>query len=378
MNITKYVKKFGSYTFIERRFSDVDSLIFAELAYINFHLLVDESHPEIVIKNITNKQFSDFKLFEGSVDAKRNKKLLILMAASKRYQDIIIRDIEYSFSKDNDNQFYAFTIVLPTGNLYVAFRGTDTSLVGWKEDFLIAVYDKIKAQVQAEKYANRVLANNKARFYIGGHSKGGHLAFYAALNLNEEYDTRFIGAYSFDGPGFRDGITNFKAYERNHSRLIKYRTYNNMIGSVYEDVNHYKVVYSNGILGGHDPFFWQIVSSTGRFRMARDVSNSSRKFRNKLNGWLDGLNIHDKFLFIEAFFTVFDGNDTIYDLFKNLPRNIINLRKALSVFSVEEQTRLKNIFRTFIAMLLSEKSMRKVSRKEQNKNEVSSTEEDNN
>lgn len=375
MNIIGFIKKYGNRTFREMRLGDVDALIFSELAYVNFELIMEENETEKRFSNMKEDKLNDKNVYEGSVDAKKNKTLLNLLVKSNRYKNVIVRDVVKRQSKDDENQFYVVTFVLPNGNLFISYRGTDTSLIGWKEDFLLTVYDKIKAQIQAEKYlASEMEKFPNHRFYLGGHSKGGNLAFYAALTIPDNLVHCLIGSYSFDGPGFKDGIKGFRSYNAVKEKLIKYRTFNNVIGAAFTDVDNYRVVYSIGILGGHDSFGWRINKKTGHFRIARDISNRSKIFTGRIMRWLESLSKQDRLLTVEAFFRIFDGNDTIYDLFHNFLRNVRTARKTLSVFPEEDRARLKEIMRAFFGFLFREKRMRKISKKEMRKNEIKGNE----
>ena len=375
MNIIGYAKKYKNTSFRDLRITDVDALIFSELSYINFDLLLKEGKEEIRFGDITDEMLSNKAVFEGSVDAKPNRKLLAILIKTLRYQDVVVKYIENRFSQEEENQFYALTFVLPGGNLFVTYRGTDTTLIGWKEDFMMSVYDRVKAQVQAEKYIMKVTSMNpKKRFYLAGHSKGGNLAFYAALNLPEELTYHLIGAYSFDGPGFKSGIKNYSAYEEVKGRLIKFLTFNNVIGSVFSDVDRYRVVYSNGILGGHDPFGWQISNKTGRFRLARDVSLASKSLNNKFMLWIDSLSITDRMLTVEAFFRIFDNNITIYDLFKNLMKNLVTAKKSLEVYNEDDRNTLRTNIQSLFMIFFNEKKIRRTRKKEMKQTELKGNE----
>ena len=365
MNIIGYAKKYGKYSFADNRFTDVDALIFAELSYINFELFFKEGMTSLKLSELTDDDFKNKAAFQDSVDARPNKKLLKILSSSVRYKDVIVQDIVNKYSHEEENQFYVLTFVLPNNNIYISYRGTDTTLIGWKEDFLLSVYDKIKAQIQAERYAIKELDKFEARrFYLGGHSKGGNLAFYAALNLPDDLAYRLIGSYSFDGPGFKQGIEGFKSYERVKHKLIKFRTFNNVIGSLFTDVSNYKVVYSMGILGGHDAFGWNIVSKSGFFRFARDVSFASKTLNNKFMLWLDSLSIQERMLAVEAFFRIFDKNETIYDLFRNIWRNLFVAKRSLGVYTNEERQSLKQTFKNLFGFMFNEKKMRKLKKKD--------------
>ena len=346
MNINGYINKFGEKTFNEVPFNDVDALILSELSYINIDLLFDEGNNSVCLKDIDINKLTK-EVFYGSVDYAFNKTMLKRMITSKRYQDIICKDVVQYFSIENVNQFYALTIVLPNNDIFISYRGTDITLIGWKEDFLITYQQTITAQKQAFEYAKDILSKCDNRFYLGGHSKGGNLAFYSALNLDESYDQRFIGAYSFDGPGFADGIKHYESYQRVKRRLFKFLTYFDVIGSVFSDVKRHKVVHSTGLLfGGHDPFFWQIDFRTGDFAYAKEVASASRAMNKNFARWLNSLTYEDRELATKVLFEIFHER-TVFDLLKNFGKDIVLSRKVLADYSKEDQDKLKNIIKNF-------------------------------
>lgn len=352
MNINGFIKYHKDESFNELPFSYVDGLILSELSYVNLDLLFKKKQKELRLGDISSDELTK-KIFEGSVDASRNKIMLHNMITSKRYQDIIIKNVKRYFSKENYNQFLAFTAVLPNKRLFISYRGTDTTLIGWREDFLLLYKKGILSQEQALKYARYVLRDNKMKFYLGGHSKGGNLAFYTALNLSKEYTSRLIEAYSYDGPGFREGIKDFPSYKLVIKKMIKFRTYNNVIGSIFNNMDKYKVVYSPGLLlGGHDPFYWQINKEHNDFKYAKDTSKLSKKYSARCMNWLESLTLEDRELAADALFTVFDKNDTIYDLLRNFIKNLSKLNKSLEKFSEEQRDKLRVILRRFFRFLV--------------------------
>lgn len=351
MNINGYIKKYGTKSFKEQPFNDVDALILAELSYVNIDMLIPQGKHKIRIKDINPKAMTK-QVFIDSVDFAYNKTMLKYMMASKRFGNCVIKDIERRFSKQDINQFFAINIVLPTDEVFLSFRGTDITLIGWKEDFLLTYQSTFLSQIQALEYAEKVLSKCENKFYLGGHSKGGNLAFYAALHFDEKYEDRFIDAFSFDGPGFREGISHLKTYETRIDKMIKYRTYNDVIGSFYNNMEKYKTVHSTGLLfGGHDPFFWQI-DMKGDFMLAKDISSGSKKYSKRVMDWLGTLSFEDKALATDALFEVFKENETVFDLARNVGKNIAQHKKAVARYSVDEQDRLKVILKTLFKYIV--------------------------
>ena len=204
MNIIDYLKKYKDVTLEELEFNEVDSLILSELSYMNFNLYVPRlcDNSFIKISDIKVKNYEKFSY--GSVDHKNNVKLFDLLKTSERFKDLQVGLYKEGLaSKVNrkNKQFFALSYILPNNTLYIAFRGTDITINGWKEDFHLCLLDTIPSQDEALKYTKNVLRKVKLPFYLGGHSKGGNLANYSALNLNSRrFEKRLIKSYSlYDG-----------------------------------------------------------------------------------------------------------------------------------------------------------------------------------
>lgn len=363
MNIIGYIKQNKEVSYLELPFNDVDGLVFSELAYINFDLLVKDK-KELKLSTIKDEELTD-EVFEGSVDYKKNKLMLKLMIDAPRYRDIKIHNIQRAFSHQVANQFLAMTLVLPDNTLFLSYRGTDTTLIGWKEDMYLAFKTTILSQEQALKYAEEELKEVDTPFILGGHSKGGNLAFYTAFNLSKDKVTNLIKAYSYDGPGFKDGIKDFPNYDEVINKLVKFKTYNDVVGNFFANLKKYKVVRSPGLLlGGHDPFYWQIVASNDDFKYAKDISKASKKYSKRVMRWIDSLTYEDRELATDALFTVFGKNATVYDLYKNFIKNLRDLKKTIKKYNKEERKRLKAILKRLFGFIFNTKKTRKIKKQQ--------------
>ena len=350
-DLNEYVKNLGNKTFDEMPFSDVDSLVFSELAYVNMDYLFSEGIDKITLGDIPLSRLTN-DIFEGSVDYKENKKMLIDMIKSDRFKDIVVKRPVRIFSSENINQFFAMTLVFPDGTKYLAFRGTDTTFVGWNEDFLMAYQKCILSQLQALEFAREELKDDDCNYYLGGHSKGGNLAFYVALSIDKKNLDNLIKAYSFDGPGFKDGITHFPNYDLVIDRLFKFRTFHNFVGGLFNNMEKYTVVYSNGVLlGGHDPFYW-FIKEDGTFETRKDISKMARYSLDRFSDFVDNVSDKDKMLVTDVLFTIVEDNKTIYDYIKHLPRNLMSIKKKLDHYSKEDKKRLWNLITTLLSYFL--------------------------
>ena len=363
MNINGYIKQNRDKSYKRLRFNDVDGLIFSEMSYINFDLMM--GNKKVLKLNDIHRAMMTPEVFEGSVDANKNKLMLRMMRHSKRYSEIKVRYVKRFFDGEDANQFLALTLELPDGTLFISFRGTDTTLIGWKEDAFLTFRDTIRAQEQALSYTRLALRGRNEKFILGGHSKGGNLAFYTALNLKGEKVNNLIKAYSYDGPGFKNGITKYPNYRKVVNKLIKFKTYNDVIGSFFSNLKKYKVVHSPGLLfGGHDPFYWQVIAKNNDFFYAKDVSLASKKYSKRVMKWVESLTYDDRKLATEALFDVFATNTTIYDLFRHWLKNLMDIKKTLKDYTEEEKEKLKAIIRRLFGFLLNSTKVKDIKKKQ--------------
>lgn len=364
MNIIGYVKKYKNKSFEELPFNDIDSLIFSEIAYINF----DEVAPKgkfIKLKNLEVKNPKSF--YYGSVDYKQNRTLLRLMKNSKRYEDLKIGNAVNVFLKGEfKEQFFAITIIFPNKDVYISYRGTDITLLGWEEDFSMIYKDAFPSQLRAISYFNDSVKYITNNFYLGGHSKGGNLSFHVAVNMDKEYNHKLIKAYSFDGPGTKFDLESFPNYKGVKTKFQKFLTSNDIVGVIYNKIDKCKVVFATGLLlGGHDPFTWKIKNSKPEFLIIKDRTAFSKNHEEAITKWLSHMSNEDKELACKIVFTFFSDSKTVYDLIGNVIHNLaIKRSKMFKGLTKEEKDRAKIIFSKLLKYYMKSYSPFKPRKKE--------------
>ena len=331
MYLNSYIREFGKYSFKERPFNDVDALVLAEISYLNLDLVLNKNEDgSILLKDIDLTNIDE--LVKQQSDTAKNKVMLPLLMKSKRFKDLIIKDVYFSNNNHDVCQFYAMTIFFED-KYFVSFRGTDLTLRGWKEDLLMTYRKVIPGQSAAKKYINEITNKYPEKYYIGGHSKGGNLAVYAAFTTSLENQKRLINIYSFDGPGFNDEET-LKEIEESpiYHRIIKYVPKEAVVGILLKHTKIAKIIDAQSVgVFQHDPFNWKITEE-GKFKIIPRRATISYISEKSLNNWLDNLSTHDLALLTDLFFNSFEdlGIDLIYikdhwwESFKKV-RNYFNL-----------------------------------------------------
>ena len=346
MNIISYVRAFGHKSFSELPFNNIDGLILSQMSYINFHLISAES-GFIKFKSLKNNPMLNNKeLYFGSVDAKDNEKIFKLLIKCRRFRNVQFGYPRADFDEKTHKQFYAVTFLMPHNIGFISFRGTDITMVGWREDFYIAYRDTIPGQEDAVEYIKTVTKLFQGNFYVGGHSKGGNLSIYACLNMYKKLCPRLINVFSYDGPGFKNTIKEHPHYDLIKPKVVKFLTSNDMIGVIYNNVDNAKVVYSNGILlGGHDPFRWMVDFTKIDFVYAKDRSFMSKKYEEALMSWLTTVDEQDKRLAVHVIFEMLGDSKNVYDLLLKSGRLIINGKKTWDEYTPQQRMKARETFK---------------------------------
>lgn len=299
-------------TFAEHPFHEVDSLVLSQFSYIHLGNLIAPPTEGSEKKPLTLQQlyraecFAHF--FADQPDAAKNRRLLSACAASPRFRDIGIAYYEQDFDETREKQFCAMTFFLNADTSYLAFRGTDATLVGWKEDLNMAFLTPVPSQEAALSYVHTVSKLVRGRLLLGGHSKGGNLAVYAAMMSPPRLQNRIAGIYSHDGPGFRDNVFSSAGYLRISDRIHKTLPQSSLVGMLLEHQEDYAIVESSevGILQ-HNPYSWIVQNSS--FVRLNTLTTGADYLNRTLSDWLTGLANEQREQFVDALYSVISATD---------------------------------------------------------------------
>lgn len=354
-NIIQYVKEFGNITFKEKPINDVDSLALTQFSYLKFDYLVpdvDSDGKFISVLEILRHPNHD-SLFADERYREDNTALIVAMAKSKRFRNIKLNYHENIIDAEKETQFSAVTLFLPDHTVYVAFRGTDETIVGWKEDFNMAFSEPVPAQIMSEKYLKHVTRKFEGPFYVGGHSKGGNLAVYAAMNCTEEVQQRILKIYSLDGPGFRPEVLERMDYTKIESRVHKILPHSSLVGMLLQYQENYEVVQSHALgLLQHNPYTWSIRD--GEFVKAKDVYRK-RKLKNEvLNKWILSLEEEQLHLFVDTLYQVASASevDTLVEFGADWKKCCIAIINAVKEIDEDTRKMLWEIIKSLIEIRL--------------------------
>lgn len=307
--IIDYLKKYGEHSFAEVPMNDVDSLALCQLSYLKFDGMVPEVRQNS--RSVTLEELAvheDYeKLFADERFEKSNRALFEGMLAGRRFHNLRMNCYINLIEKEWETQFSAITFLLDDGTLYIAFRGTDETIVGWKEDFNMAFLSPVPGQAYSVKYLNMVTGRLHKPFYIGGHSKGGNLAVYSAMRCAPEVQDRILKVYSMDGPGFRPEVLTECGYDKIADKVVKILPHSSLIGMLFETDIHYRVVESRTFgLAQHDPFSWLVKD--GRFVEVDGIYEGAQRMNNAINEWILSLDETQLRTFVDTLYQIISAS----------------------------------------------------------------------
>ena len=299
-NILDYITWRGDLPFAAAPFNEVDGLILAQLSMLRWE---NGLAPGASSKVRDLLEPMGRQPVSVGFTAENDMKLLELACRSARFGEIALCDYAHAFDEDAGMQFAAVTLRLDDGTAYVSFRGTDSTLVGWKEDCNMAFSKPVPAQEAARAYLEAAAERYPGGLRVGGHSKGGNLAMYAAACAGEAARDRLIAVYNNDGPGLSDRMNAHDLYRRIAGRLRSFVPQGSIVGMLLQHPDEYTVVRSRsvGILQ-HDPYSWQVEGPA--FVRMPGLSRDSARFDAAFRQWLSGMDEADRGLLIDTLFNV--------------------------------------------------------------------------
>ncbi len=309
-NIIEYALCNAHKDFKALPFNKVDGLIFAQLAYLDFDTFVPDK--QLFARGITfsriNEQDDFENLFPLERTARKNLLLFNAMAYSKRYGKIRINYHENIFDSDKKVQFSATTFLFPNGDACVSFRGTDSTITGWRENFDMLYNNVVPAQTLSAKYLNTVAPKIRGKITVVGHSKGGNLAIYAGTMCSPKTKEKIIEIQSFDSPGFtEDFITSIK-YLETESRILKFVPEQSMIGMLLNDTASYRIVKSDGEgFHQHDPFLWIVEDND--FVTGEKIDSKARFVNSTFKEWVNNFTPLQRELFVDSMFDIIEATN---------------------------------------------------------------------
>lgn len=350
--IFDYLDQVAYDSIYDRPFNELDLLILTEITYLPFDQIVsDQLSPDCDCRLLEAAEQVPHDL--SMLVTKNRLKLLEQAAATTRFKNIKLMGYVNDVDPDIQKQFSAMIFKLTPDTYILTYRGTDDSIIGWKEDFHMTYMEQVPAQKTAVSYLRKALDTLPGNFILTGHSKGGNLASYAASQIEPDYQERIQSIYSYDAPGLNHSVIASPGYQAISSKIKRYIPQGSIVGMMLEMPKQAQIVKSTAISGiaQHDTFSWQIDNHA--FVLLDTLNPDSLQTDKTLKNWVDSVSDEELKDFFDLFFgLILDaGITSINDLAKleNFDK-IISFFKNAQALSDEERDMLIRLAKLLVDM----------------------------
>lgn len=345
-NIMDYISWRGDLSFEQSQFNEVDNLILACFSYVNLDGIPAVTKQKgIGLKKLTEEfmKLHTMKELEADKSFIRLAPFMMMeMAKSVRFGKCVVRNYVNDIVTEAEQQFAAMEIVLEDGTSYVSFRGTDDTIIGWKEDFNLST-GVVPAQKRAIEYLQKISEHTDGMLRVGGHSKGGNLAIYGSVMCKSAHE-KILEIYSNDGPGFSREFQELPETKEMMPKIIRIIPEYSIIGTILEHEKEPVIVASSskGLLQ-HDGFSWEVQ---GPALVRRDSLNKTAlRFIEILHKWIDGMDMEQKRLLIEDLFATLQasGYENLSEVQSGGLKSLAAMVKRVEKFAPESRGMMQEL-----------------------------------
>lgn len=376
-NIYDYLKWRGDLLMTVDPFNDIDALILSELVYVEFldtvpSFLSNQSRSlqdvakDFFLKNDESVLMNRFSFIKESIN------LLKVLSTCQRFKNIKLSNYVNELNFNDAKQFAAITYQLEDDSIFVAYRGTDDTILGWKEDFLMTYKYPVQSQIQAATYLKSIIEHfyqskisliisehkfsnifkrrlKKPIIRIGGHSKGGNLAVFAASTIDDKDAQKIIQIYNYDGPGFPEEMIQHTNYKMIVDKIKKFIPENSVFGIMLENLETVKIIKSNAKgLMQHNGFTWQIIGKD--FDTVDKLSKESMALSDAFKSWLEKVDLKTRESAIKAIFTILESANikTVDDFTEKSFSHLVTALKEFKNLQNDTRDAIIHFFKTLL------------------------------
>ena len=326
-------------------FNEVDNVIFSYLSYIDFRDLKEDWKEFFDLKDLFLDFCEKYSLEEikaAGQFTERAPLLLKEMMEGERFSATKVGYYAEDFDKDKVKQFAALVFLLPDGRNYISFRGTDKTITGWKEDFLLSCQSETAGAKEAVEYFNKIAPVLEGELILGGHSKGGNFAMYAAAFCEAEYKERIVQVYNNDGPGFREEVIQTPEFQEILPKISTIAPQSSIIGQLLSNPAKQHVIHSTakGILQ-HDAMTWEAEKDT---LVSSELDELSEYTKTTLGSWLETMDDETRESLCTTAFSLIEStkSETFIEFSGNLMKNMETICKEMGTLPEDKKKEIMN------------------------------------
>lgn len=334
-------------------FNYADALILAELAYVDFAGIVPGpgesagAQPCVSIDTAARefwKRHTPEEIEKSEVLFRRAPLLLRKLCSGARFGGMNLAGYINRVSAQKNEQIAALIFYLEDGSAYAAFRGTDDTVIGWKEDFSFSFRKETSGQTSAAGYLTDVFGKSEVqRIRVGGHSKGGNFSVYASAFCGAEVRSRITDIYTFDGPGLLEEVTTTQEYREILPRVHSIVPEESLFGLLLDCGYYHKVVESSAKgIWQHDPLTWKVMRN--RFVEAEGISEGSLVLVRAVESWIRGMSLEERREVVDLLFSLIEdsGYENVSEIRADQFLGIPELLRTYREMDASEKEILRN------------------------------------
>jgi hypothetical protein len=309
-DILDYLDWRGDLDFKAAPFCELDNLVFSVFSYLPLDAAVAEAGARLLKMGEAAEAILGQDSVPDYLFPKSDPLFLERVKKSRRFYNVEIAAFVNHIDEAAETQFSACLFRFEKKRAYAAFRGTDKTLTGWKENFNMA-FQKIPAHRAAVEWLEKAAVpavGCHTRLLVGGHSKGGNLAVFAAATSQPRLQKRIEAIYNNDGPGFSPGFLSSKGYLNIRERILSFIPQQSIVGLIFDLDAPKTVIQSNetGVMQ-HNPYSWQALGTS--LIVMDGITKESRFFRQAMNDWISSLSLDERRDFVDALYTLLRSTD---------------------------------------------------------------------
>ena len=336
-NVMDYLDWRGDVTLEQSPFNEIDALILTQFVYLPFEGIISmdfdnkmtiETAGEEFLEVYKNGEDENLTLLVNNI-----RKIMCKMMKTERFRNLKVFNYLDKFDPVTSKQFAAVTIQISEECVFVAYRGTDDTLIGWEEDFKLCYMTPVESQIEAKIYLENVCNRWKDKIMVGGHSKGGNLSVYASMGLQDFDKSRIETIYNFDAPGFLPEIVNSHDYQKIIPKVKSYMPQGSLVGMIMYNEGECEIVKSTAKgFWQHTAISWQVLGT--KFINEEQFENSSVIFNKMTKKWVEEVEIDKREQFIEQLFILLKSgeSDNLTDMTSELPHVMNKIMRTYSDF----------------------------------------------
>lgn len=335
-------------------FNDVDALILSRMSYVTFDKIVPKGfNNKITVYNAADLFFEtegiqEKALWEGDVS------LLKYAANNARFMDMKLCGYINTVQPEKQMQFSALIIEITPTLHYISFRGTDNTITGWQEDFNMYYMFPLPSQQMAVEYFEKAAKEFSGNFILGGHSKGGNLAVYAAAFCSQPLQNRITAVYNHDGPGFDSNAIEKSGFKNVKDKIHTFVPQSSIFGMMFEHQESYSIIKSSqkGFLQ-HDIYSWEVKRN--HLVHLNTMTDTSRFFDHTITDFVAEMSVEQRKEFITSLFSLLENTNisTFDELGENQYKNSSEILKNIKNIDPKMRTL---ILKTLVLFMKSAKN----------------------